>query len=159
VGELGVLVGLSEPLKIKDRYGKWHTLTTPTLLDISVLEKRHGTAFIKHLSADVIATMLWLGIRKEGRSKEQIEQEDWAYGYSECSDLFSFNEYLETLNVCAEVLYQSGLWDRPVAEPVDPTVALDAQVKAPESCNLAPGAEPQPLLETTAELVSTSSND
>lgn len=143
MSELDTLV--SSPVhKIKDRHGQWHTLVTPDLLDLSVLEKRHGSVFISELSTDVIATLMWICLRREGRSKEQIEQEDWAYSYSEAAGLFSANEYIPLILVCKEVLYAAGIWDRPSPEKADPTVAGDAPAVATENSKPEPGVEPLP---------------
>lgn len=143
MSELDTLV--SSPVhKIKDRHGQWHTLTTPELLDLSVMEKRHGSVFVSELSVDVIATLMWICLRREGRSKEQIEQEDWAYSFSEAAKLFGFNEYMDLLRVCTEVLISSGIWERKSADKADPTVAGDAPAVTTENSKLEPGAEPLP---------------
>lgn len=133
---MGEIEKLSPPrtYKIQDRNGQWHTLTVPTMRDLPVIERRHGSmqrvtdefmAGIREQAgaSEILCTLLWVCMRREGRTSEQIKGEDWAYSFEDVSDMFTFSrDHIQDIQlVISDILLDAGWLHR--IEEADPTSA------------------------------------
>ena len=138
--DLQKLVGRG--LKITDRHGKEHVLAPLDIDDVAEIENRFGTLDSlqgSHRLQDVFF-FLYLSLRKEGRTHNQLRIGDYALTEKEARQLFLIGAAKEIVGSMLDLLEISGLGvRRRVAEaPSDPIVGQAG--KAPETT--APASQP-----------------
>ena len=96
--------------KIKDRLGNDHTLQPLTIEDVVAYEEHFGhTMSVGAVGYKDIFYMLYLSLRTEGLSEDQIEKRQWRYTERQVQKMFDLGllkRINETLN---DLLRISGL--------------------------------------------------
>lgn len=113
VNELKVLlVGTDGKTVIKDKSGNDRHLPPLTLLDMVEFEKRMGTAFgdsDRLLKLSDMVFVLYLSLRKDGRTPEQIRKRDFVLTEADVADMFDCRYLSKYSTIFAEMLKLSGL--------------------------------------------------
>lgn len=124
--DLQNLVSVSSNTVI-DKDGVAHHLTIPDLGDLADVYSRYGDLTALNDIArpgnpdfEKITFLLWLALRKEGRSEAQMDTGDWAYSLSAVGRLFTLKELGPVAMALVKLLIAGGIWSA-AEDDSDPT--------------------------------------
>lgn len=97
---------------VVDKTGKKHELIPLDLSDICEYEERMGVSLLTNIAIPKvrdIAYLLYLSLRKTGRSESQVESRDWAYKETQVLRIFDAAFAPKSADIYIEILKISGL--------------------------------------------------
>lgn len=130
--DLKVLVqGTADCVKIKDKNGKEYKLQPLDLEDLCEYEDRVGTSLLalnfSAMKLKDIAFMIYLSIRKDGLSAQQVANREFKFSEAEMRRSFDFGLFTKTAVVVVDLLRLSGLEFKPQpANPQEPSQVASA---------------------------------
>ncbi len=113
--DLKVLIkGTDGKVKIKDKEGKVHELPPLDLADLIDLEERTGISVLgmsenTDMKLKDMCYLLYLSLRKEGLSPEQISKKNWTLTERQIYMMFDLNFLKNSISIFLELLAISGL--------------------------------------------------
>jgi hypothetical protein len=138
--ELRILTeGSAEKLYVKDKNDKEHTLTPLTIRDLIEFERRAGGDVFKIMNANLgienIFHLLYLSLRKEGCSPEDIKRGKYTHSEVDVQEMFDLAILKSSIVVFSHLLRISGFGkvkeDQKAlgnpSDPQSPQASADAQ--------------------------------
>lgn len=124
--DLKILVqGTADCVKIKDKNGKEYKLQPLDLEDLCEYEDRVGTSLLalnfSTMKLKDIAYMIYLSIRKDGLSAQQVADRKFPFTESEMRRSFDFGLFTKTAVVVIDLLRISGLELKQNTNPQEPS--------------------------------------
>lgn len=117
-----LLIGADNTATIKDREGKIHSLTPLRLRDLLEVEDRTGVSIfdsIRTTKLRDVAFMVWIALRKNGLSPEEIKARKWKLDENECYEMFDAAFFSQWSQIFLDLLKLSGF--KPKKVDADPT--------------------------------------
>jgi hypothetical protein len=125
--ELATIVG--DSLEITDALGKKHKLRPLDLQDLSELERKLvevETQDMGRWTTETAMFIVWLSLRKEGLSAEDIDRENWRYTIKKCMRMFDARFYRALNTIIGHLFAISGIdFKKEGILPSDPPRAPD----------------------------------
>jgi len=119
-----IVSGTSECVKIRDKNSKEHIIAPLDLSDLIEYEDKMGYSILnrtKEIKIRDIAYILYLSLRKEGLSADQIEHRQFTYTERQVWTMFDLKFLTSSNEILMDLLRISGLEVRKEGAVADPT--------------------------------------
>lgn len=119
-----LLRGTDREVYVKDKDGKEHRLNPLSIGDVIDFEENIGASLFNIMNAAMHAKhlifLLYLSLRKEGRSKEDVLNRKYTYTQSQVREMFDMAILPKMLPIFNEILMISGFAKKNPPEPTSP---------------------------------------
>jgi len=133
---------VSEGAKLKDRYGVEHVLSIPTLGDLAEIEREFGSfTALTEPSIDVLLFLLFLSLRREGKTKEQLSAGEFACTLFDVGEMFTLLDLENVRKALDIMMVKAGLVSEEDTEKSDPP---SGQEEGAQSANSVKEHSPEP---------------
>lgn len=130
--DIGLQIG-SKTVRITDKDGKEHVLSPFDIEDLADLEEMLGEDWLQMGRLRGVTRILWVAMRKEGLSREDVVARKWRMKPAEVGMLFDVRHGPMIRAAVTDILVASGYERKPQSSGGRPPEGASEQTGAPSS--------------------------